>query len=212
MTGDKVINLLMSRLGARTDAITRASCLLEMELAQTRFESEAFLPWFLLSEDATVNTVADERRIEVPADFLREHDDGHLFVLGADGKYTALAKGDYDTLLNDYGFDGTGEYPEAYSLVGDYFALFPIPTQIVQLRLSKYFARDVAPLDEGTENKWLKHVPQLLLADTGLVMASQHLRDADVIQMFSAQRTEAYQALMNFNTAREEANRTREMD
>lgn len=212
MTGQRVLDLLMSRFGGRdADTELRAKAALEMELAQVNLENGEFLPWFLLSEDATVASDAEERRVQVPTDFLREHDEGDLMFQDAEGKWQPLDKDDYDILLAKWTFDGTGEFPEQYSIVGEYFTLFPTPTQSINLRLTKYYARDAAPTDTSAENKWLKYAPDLLMNETGFIVASQHIKDMELAGVFKAGRDEALKKLFKAHVAREEANRMRSM-
>lgn len=65
--------------------------------------------------------------------------------------------------------------------------------------------------DVGNENAWLKYVPDLLIAKTGLIIAGEYLKDTDLVTLFGAQQERAVKRLANFETAREEANRSRRM-
>jgi hypothetical protein len=54
--------------------------------------------------------------------------------------------------------------------------LRPVPDDIYTLQI-RYQAKDSAPADTGTTNLWLTYAADLLLAETGVVVASMHLQD-----------------------------------
>lgn len=215
MQGSKVLDLLMSRLGNRTEPALRATCLLEMQLAQeAQLEGGATLPWFLITEDATVSTTTGERRVEVPEDFIREVDqEKPLYYRPSDGSADVkLTKGSYEELMDWYKSDAEGA-PEKYALRGDYFMLFPKPDAAYTLVLPGYYARQTAPADSSVENKWLKWAADLMVAATGEVMCIQHLQSDNTALMssFVAMKKIAYDRLTMMEAAREEANRDRRM-
>jgi len=210
MNGNAVIDLLVARLGDRTDL--RVAILLEMTLVQqTLLEGGDELPWFLLSDDQPLTIVASNRNVAVPSDFLREHEEGELLVTNSTGVETALEKAAYDELIDFYGFDALADPPTAYALVGDNFALFPIPSVVRALTLSKYYKRAAAPTDTAAENAWLKWASDLLIAETGIVMAGQYLQNDAMASLFVGMQAVAKRRLNTQNVAREEANRARNM-
>ena len=212
MTGSDLLTLLMSRLGNRSETALRATCLSEMTLIQETLEQSATLPWFLISEELSAVTPSDgvERRVAVPAGFLREVDEGALVIIDSDGDSHVLEKYDYDACIAKYGRDETSTLPEAYALVGDYFHLFPIPTVELTLYIHCY-QEDDAPADNSTENQWLKYASDLLMAKTGKVVAGRHLRNTELETLFTADIPPAENRLYVNNVARAEANRDRQM-
>lgn len=213
MAPNLMLDLLMSRLGNRTEPSLRAICLSEMVLAQqTALEGGDQLFWFLITEDATAVTEVDERRVELPSDFIREVDEEKplLYVPSDDTDEIQLIKKAYDEALSHYGSTAEGP-PEVYALRGDYLMIFPKPDDVYTLKFPGYYARQTVVSDTGTENAWTINAPDLLLAETGVVVATQHLQNPDKATLFLAQVARARERLVKLETAREEANRNRRM-
>lgn len=210
------LDILMSRLGNRTDPDLRLKCLSEMKLAQEALEASETLPWFILSESATAKTKAPdgmlfERRLRLPADFIREADDEMLVTIEVDGQKRDLEKHPYDELYAHYG-EQVGP-PEAYAVRGEYLMFFPKPDAEYTIEMSSYYSRQQAPIDsDSTPNAWFKHVPDLLIARAGVVVSTMHLKDAELAAVFAGYQKEAERRLFHLEVAREEANRQREME
>lgn len=204
------LNVLMSRLGNRTDPDLRQACLREMKLAQESLEASETLPWFLLSETTFARTEAGERRIPLPPDFLRESEEQELVVIVDDVRVT-LPKGDYDTLRAEA--EGITGVPQAYTLRGQYLVLFPTPDAEYSVEFSSYYARQEPPSDTAdSQNAWFKNFPDLMMARAGLVIASMNLKDGELTALFDGLLKEAQRRLFHAEVAREEANRTRMME
>lgn len=212
MNCSQALDLLMSRLGNRTQPSLRATCLLEMVLAQqTQLEGNEHLPWFLLSEELTTVTPSDgvERRVSLPTDFLREAEEQALLIVDSEGVEHEVVKDDYDVLIQKHGYDATSDLPLEYALSGNYVHLFPIPSVQRKLRLRCYI-RDAVPQDStSSENKWLKYAADLLIAEAGIVVASQHLQDPEMAATFAGMQQRARNRLFKAGVARDEANRMR---
>jgi|SRR5687768_738546 len=205
MTRDEAIALLKYRLGNRTDLDARI--LLEMVYAQEyKLEGTgAFLPWFLETELATITTIAGEERILLPDDFLGEVEDQALWLYDEDSAtpWTELRKNDYDYLRVKYPATGL---PKQYALLGDYFALFPVPDDSYTIKM-RYYAKDDSLASDNIENKWLKHAGDLLIAETGLIMAG-HIFNTDLQAQFEKDASVARQRLYTKHEARRHSNRT----
>lgn len=212
MTGERFFDLLMGRLGRRQNPELRALAVLEAQQAQeNELEGDPFLPWFLITENATATLDIGERRVEVPTDFLRElEEEGGLSVIDGEGIEHVLEKKTFDENMSYWGAEATAEVPQNYSLVGKYFMIFPLPELELTIKM-RYYARDAAPADNSNENLWLKHASDLLLASTGYVMASKHIRDDEKVGEFSNDKTAARGRLIAFDTAQREANMERRM-
>lgn len=201
----------MVRFGGRTSPVLRANTLLELKLQQeTTLEGGSSLPWFIITEDATVTTTVNERRVEVPSDFIREVEEKPLLYVPSDGDEIELHKGSYEELLAHHGSEAVGA-PKDYALRGDYIMLFPKPDAIYTLKLPGYYARQAAPTDTTAENQWMKWVPDLLMALTGETIALQHIHDFELGLTFTSMKAAAYKRLDDMEVAREEANRDRAM-
>lgn len=213
MTGADVLTLLMSRLGNRTEPDLRATCLLEMNLAQqTVLEGAPYLPWFLVAEESTTLTVAGERRVVMPTDFIRQVDEERpLYYRDSEGENHELTKSAYDRLERWYGTIAQG-VPEAYAVRENYFLLFPKPDNAYTLMLPGYYSRQAAIVDGAEENQWLKWAPDLVLAVTGVQIAEKHI-DLEPVKVagFKQDIILATDRLSRMETAREEAGRHRRM-
>lgn len=213
MTGQDALTLLMSRLGDRTRPELRAICLLEMRLAQeTVLEGAPFLPWFLITEEATTLTTANERRIVMPTDFIRQVDEEKpLYYRDSEGVDHEMEKKAYDELVSWYGSAATG-VPEAYSLRGNYFLLFPKPSAVYTLVLPGYYAHQPPISDTVDENQWLKWAADLVMAHAGVQVGEKHIQlEADKVAGFKQDIVIATDRLSRMETAREEAGRHRRM-
>lgn len=196
MLGSEAVARIQRRLGYRTDK--EAEILAELQTSQRKLEGGVdvpsanggiftFYPWFLLSEILGRSTVVGEERVPVPTGFLSEAEpDALWYFVPATGEtvadWNALAKGDLDALRAS--FPGVGA-PRAYSLIGPYFRVLPVPDAVYQLKMLCYL-RDT-PVALGEENNWLKHAPDLLIADAGEQVA-MNLQNAQASASFRAER------------------------
>lgn len=216
MTRDQAILLLLSRLGQRqTDTVLQAAAVSEMNAAQERMEHEKFKPWFLLSEQKDVLTVAGEERLAVPSDFLEECEEGTLWRYDATlaQPYVDLKKDDYDNAKARYPNAGK---PLRYSLSGNYFRLHPTPDAAYTIRSMFYVKQPVIPEAYGvpglvTTNAWLTFASDWLIAETGLVLAKYYTRDTDAATHFGNDLVVARNRCHTETVARMEANYSRQM-
>jgi hypothetical protein len=209
MLRDDAIALLADRLN-RTDLTTRA--INEMQMAQIQLESLEFLPWFLLTEMATAATIAFEERLALPSDFLREAEEDEATLWTVDNTTTPptksfLSKSTYALLVEKYK-NSTYQKPLEYALVGQYFRLRPIPDVIYTVQFL-YYAQ-AALLTTNIENLWLKYAPDLVIANTGMLM-SRYPNDTVRYAMFAADYKIALDGLKKLDVARREANLERTM-
>lgn len=211
MNKGELLQLLGMRLGNRTDSDILAALSLEITLAQDTLleQNGRFKPWFLVSEFATAETVANDSRVELPEDFIGEVEEGGLYVLNPDSqKYVELVREDYDFLAEKYA-DATPSLPKEYSLDGDkYYRLFPTPDLIYTLR-QRYFEKDVAfnLVADNSQNRWLKYASDLLLAIGGQQYASKHLQNQDLAIAFGLDVKLAWDRLKGEHEMREHSNR-----
>ena len=174
MTRTEAIALLAFRLGQRTDL--DAAILAEMVLTQSVLEQEGdSIPWFLVSEMSSASTVVGEERIATPTDFLGllEEEPMWVFDAAATPTWSALLKTSYVAMVQRFPLLGK---PRCFDLAGDYFLLRPIPDAVYGLRL-RYAAADVSVSASAGENNWLRYAPDLLIAETGAVMAGKYLQN-----------------------------------
>jgi len=167
-----------------------------------------FVPWFLESEWSESATVVDDERLELPADFIQEIEDQVVqFKPDASSRWKTIPKKRADELeyLSEDIENPVG-FPRAYSLQNNYFIFAPTPDQIYPIRM-KYFKRDV-PFNLVTdENKWLRFAADWLMAETGQILAAQHLHDDELAVKFQMQVASAKQRVYTMHEAREHANR-----
>lgn len=213
MTGEKVLDLLMKRLGNRTDSDLREACLLEMQMIQeTKLEQGPVKPWFIISEETETETTPDERRVEVPDDFIQElEEEGEVIIVDSTGVDHELEKKTWKENANWHGLQSSSELPENYSLVGNYFMLFPIPTLQLKIKF-RYYAKQTPVSDTNTETPWTKFAADLLIAETGLMVAGRHVEvTPERVAGFEKDIMTAWDRINRENTARAEANMNRRM-
>lgn len=205
MIKSKIINIIKTRLGNRTDPGIDDLIANELELAQFQLENDPdFTPWFLLTENATYQMEPAEQRVPIPTDMIQEYEEGALFYGN-----TPLKKRDYD-LLVEFFKDSTG-LPQAYSLVNDYFVVFPIPDQNYEIRMT-YYAKDsrITSLGDNDENQWLIYAPDWVVALAGAPVA-RYIKDAEAASMFIADAAVAKQRVYKIHIDRAERNAERLM-
>lgn len=211
MVRDDAVTLLLSRLGNRSAATWQTTIINEMILVQSsRLEGDASLRlWFLITENATSAFTIGDERLGLPTDFLGEVEEAVLQVLNpTTSKWVPLTKDDYDLIVEDFK-DSANAIPEKYALLGDYFRVRPVPDLAYPVRMI-YFGRDTT-LATNIENDWLKHAADLVIAETGIVMAEQHIKDTELVASFRTASAEARVRLRVANEARKHTGRTYEM-
>lgn len=211
MDRDDFVTLLKGRLQRATMSSLDAKIATEVQETQKRLEdTRDILPWFLLSEDLTKDTEVGEERVPVPilggtvrGDFLAEYEQGALWGQNADGMFKPLDKDDYDVLAVLHPDPGR---PVAYALGNEYFRLKPTPDAIYPLRM-KVYLRDVILSTGGTTNNWLKYASELMLAETGRMIATYYLKDIELAKMMATDAGTAKFSLMLANESRDHAQR-----
>lgn len=215
MTGTQALDLVMARLGGRTNPTLRANMLLEMNQVQShQLEEGDLLPWFLITVNAVLVLVVGDRNLALPADFLRELEEDCLIeIQDSTGAWQGMTKRDYEYNRVQYDDSDTSELPRYYSIVGSNIMVFPKPTVASPVRL-RYFGAQPAVADTADvpTNQWLLHASDLLVAEAVLIGASQYVyEDADKIMTRQAMVASAKKRLSDSNTARQEANMNRTM-
>lgn len=205
------LDILMGRIG-RSDPALRAKCLLEMKLAQESLEQSETLPWFIQSEKADSLTKINDRRLRLPPDFLRESEEETLVYVDSEGVEHHLVKGAFDELLSEFGSDAKGP-PCKYAIRGEYLQFFPMPDAEYQVRYSSYYARQTPPEDTTTSaNAWFRNAADLVIARAGLIIATNYLKDPELQSTFDGLLGDAKKRLFHLEVAREESNRSRDME
>lgn len=204
------LTLLKLRLGSRTDTDLDTLISLEADQAQFELEHSAEIPWFLLSLGEPFTLSAGSRTSAWPAGFLAEFMDGGIWVTDSDGNSTLLDKGDYDESLAYWGSE-TG-LPVGYSSAGTNIQLFPIPDDSYSATVDCFLADTLFSATQSvSENLWLEYAPDVLLAKTGMRVAS-FIRDIDLVQVFADEYTLALKRMETEHIARMEVNRVRRME
>lgn len=204
MIGSEAVTLMKRRMARFSSSTTMDDdVLIELKQAQTRLELSPELPWFILSERSFIDTVANEPRIIVPDDMIREYEEGALWVLDEEGAEHEIKKRLWDDIKSDPRFD-TPARPSRYALVGEYFRLRPVPNAIYTVRMIFFQQQPIITL--GEENNWLKWVPDLVIAEAGVIMASSYIKNDEAAKMFSEMLAKEEIRLAIASEAREHAN------
>lgn len=206
MTRDEMVAAIHRHLGFRSDQT--ANILLELPLALRRLEYAPTKPWFLLSSDEALATVADTATVALPSDFIEEYEEDGLSIYSPDDEeWIALVKNDLDVLRKLFG--STAGFPSGYAIVGSSIHLYPIPDDAYDLRLS-YYGNDTALSAGGDTNGFLTHFPEFLIGTIGIRIA-QTLRDKDALVAFREMTAEARIEMYRQNESKKHANATYQM-
>lgn len=215
MTGAQAMDLVMARLGGRSNTALRASLLVEMNQLQAQtLEQGEVLPWFLITTNSSLVLTVGNRALSLPTGFLRELEEDTLIeIQDSTGEWNSMEKKEYEYNRVQYADSDTSELPRFYSLVGTEILTFPKPTVASPVRLRYFGAQPVVADTSATPtNQWLLQASDLLIAETVLIGASQYVyEDADKVLARQAFVTKARTRLHNANTARMEANMNRTM-
>jgi len=215
MLRDAAVDILLGRLGNRKSDTLKQAIIDEMVFAQENLlEGGVDLPWFLLSENATNSTQVNEERFPLPLDFLLEWEDGGLYLQNDDGTETLLYREDWDVIKSQASLVGAGK-PTYYDIVGLYYLLRKVPDAVYAIK-QRYYQKGVSLAGAygdaaNIENVWLKDASDWLIAETGILVATQRLQSDKMAQMFFLQATAAKKRVMYKNIALQESNKTRQM-
>lgn len=214
MQRDTAVDLLMGRLGRRTTSSLKDEIINEMVFMQENLlEGGKFLPWFLITSDDTLTSTSGDETITLPTDFIREWEDGGLLreTGDSDEPYKAITRDDYDIIKIKYPGSGTPKY---YDRTETELLLRPTPDDTYTFKLW-YYAKDASlagtygGTGSTTENGWLEHASDVLIAMTGVVVMRQYLNgDAS---KFVEQVAIAWDRLYARDTEWREANKERFM-
>lgn len=216
MIRDLAVDILMGRLGNRTSTTLQQAVIDEMVFVQENLlEGRAELPWFLLTNTVSVSTVTDTVSLALPTGFLMEWEEGEIYLQNSDGSETALIKEDWDILKTETTLDGTGK-PTHYDIAGDNYLFRKTPDAVYELQ-QRYYKEALSLAGiygdaANIENAWLKEASDWLIAETGVVVASQRLQSDKMANMFMKQSDLAMKRIMTKHIARIESNKVRQMD
>jgi hypothetical protein len=196
------------RLGDRSDMAERI--VLEMAIAQrVILEENRWLPWFLLKDWANGATVAGDAKLALPADFLMEVEEGHMYLTTNEGKQVRLEKQDYDT-AKAMTSDSDPSQPLYYARQGNFFYFFPTPDSVYPLDM-QYYAQDTDMSLANVETNWLKYAPDLVLAVVGKELVEKHIQNPEQIAGFANDAAAAWERLYAKHIAMQEVNAARYM-
>jgi hypothetical protein len=195
MIASEAVSRIQRKLGYRNDKSDEI--LDELNDAQATLErgvpapggQGTFIPWFMTTEAATALTVANEERLLLPSDFVRELENALLYRFNPDADsdtdaWIPLVKNDPAFLKAKYADTDAGVgKPEAYWLSGGYVRFAPIPDDEYIIKMI-YGGRDTTlTLSPDITNKWLTNAPWLLIGAAGTSLG-QSLRDASAVTFF----------------------------
>lgn len=209
MNGNTAVDLIMSRLGNRTQASLRAIIIAEMTLTQSDIAQRLdFRPWFLRETNTSLATVAEVDSVTLPSDFDGFDEDwGGVWWKDTNlpeydqwTKVERLRLSDAVAAYRD-GEDGVLGSPEVFDIANLTLLLRPVPDAVYSLKI-EYYKNDAAPTDTSSTNLWLTYAPKLLIATTAQTVAAQHLQNADLAQTMQGEMQTALQSLWKAHESR----------
>jgi len=218
MQRDQAVDLLMKRLGNIQSTAFRQDIINELVQAQeTVLEGDVFHPWFLVSEEASAQTIAGDERVLLPQNYIAMWEYGRLTRYDAtlDDPYVELTREDWDLITEELNYSGT---PTHYDLGGQYLLLRPLADAVYPLRWWYISRGDSLAGTYGEtgggniENVWLKWASDWLIGEAGMVLAEQYLQYEDRrVKPFRTQALRGRQRVMVLNVEHEEALKRRVM-
>jgi len=171
---------------------------------QDDLELSSELPDFLRKQIGLV-TIANNSNVPVPTDFIREWEQNPMIVIDADGVQHNLFKDEPTYLRLRYPVEDGPGLPKGYNIfnISDikYFSFYPTPDAIYTIG-GTWYTKD-ADLSTNIENKWMKELPFLLIARSGLLLAAG-LRDKDALASFG-QMNDIFTAKLHLMTTADDA-------
>ena len=207
MNGNIALNLIMARLGNRTQQSLRDNVLLEMQLAQDGSKERlGILPWFLFLDftNASFVTVVDQEYVNLPTDFLELDDEKSAFywkdtAITSPDQWREIRRDPFPTMKKRYEELVSGD-PKLFDIIGSRIYMRPIPNAVRDLRLL-YYKKDASPTDAAVENLWLKEATNWLIGEAGFAAATLHVRDEIAAVGFEAMRKAAADGLFRRHNA-----------
>lgn len=184
-----------------------------LSTTQERLEKNGeFLPWFLLTENASKQTIVGEERVGLPLRFLRENEEDALWYQNA-GVWSPLDKMHLDDMRrlypDGYVAPGGDTIPRAYSVDRSYFRIRPLCTTSFPLRMI-FFEADT-PMAQSIENRWLTHASKWIVNEAGLLLASA-LQHTDAYKHFLSESAKGKQDVYVVSEERKHVNRVYYVD
>lgn len=210
MDAEEIVTQALNRAGRLAgDATYQGYALDELNTLIQSLESGAtvgsggfFLPWFLLTEDSTAETTANESRLLLPIRFLQEYEEGSLDHVKADGTVVGLTKKDLQRLDRT----ATGD-PKFYALGANYFYLAPVPTAAITIRMKYYQSSEaITAPTAGKTNGWTANAPHLLVAGVTAAIAASYLYNTQLAAIEQGKVQMALRGLHMRHEARINAN------
>lgn len=207
MTLAEMVAILSQRCGSRDDIESRIKAEVLFVQGTLLEGTGAFKPWFLQSDPTTLATTAGVSTVDYPADYLAELEDSMLWYQDASGSWHKLLKKSYDYILEKNREPGP---PVFYAVGATSFFVHPVPDAVYTLRFRYYFKDDLLINDSDT-NLWMTFAPDLMLAETGLILAKYHTRDDSRVAIFEQDALAARQRLFVLHEAKQNVNRVYSM-
>lgn len=156
---------------------------------QEDLERSSELPDFLRKPYTALATAASIQTVTVPPDFIREWEQDPMVITNSSGVDFPITKDEpkflrlrYPIFDQETGLPNPG-VPAGYYLLDRTFYFYPTPDVVYTIN-GAYYAKDT-DLSANVENKWMKELPFLLVARSGLFLAGG-LRDKNALASFGA--------------------------
>lgn len=206
MTRDEAVAEIKEILGFNTSTTLTTTIEGKLRYIQQVLERDPELPYFLREEVTNLTCAASTERMAVPTGFIRIWDEDALYVQEPDSDpvtWIPLEKDEPKYLRQALQEKGEA-IPQAYSQLNGDFLLFPTPDQVYTFRLIYYKADAV--LSSNITNLWLTNLPYLMIAKTGVLVATS-LRDQGALGIFQSMLQDEMAKLNNLTTERDMSGR-----
>lgn len=200
------IDLLMARLGNRSEATLRVKVLTEFNIQKDELEHGSFLPWFL-ETSADLSLAQGQSEISLPTGFLREVEDRPPTVILVSDNSENRPRKRKSGVIEGLDLNVTEQgRPTRYTVKGTVIRVWPIADAAYIFRFPHIAVTPSVQDSSGVLNAWFANAPNYLLGLTGAVVAALHVQNPALIGSFGAMTTRARNELIASNEAREHTN------
>lgn len=202
-------NRVLNRCGSLGSADVRGRVKLEIAHVQDTILEQAgsYMPWFLLSPFVNLTLLEDSNWIALPSDFLQEMENSQPWY-ATDAAWVKIHKNPFDAATAF--LEATSGPPRFYEVQPQGYWFHPKADKDYTIRV-RYFRKEAALVNDTDENAWTREASDLLIAETGRLICTYHLKDLDRAALFERDAEKARSRLFIRSAAIENTNRLTSM-
>jgi len=165
-------------------------------------EMSPFHPWFLETESAGLQTVADQNYITMPTDFLLFVEDTRVELIDEEGNGHRVERW-YLEAMRDHWGNAEGEVSRTYDLFADRMYLAPTPDAVYDVNF-QYYAKTIAPEVDLAEvdNLWALNAEDFTVTSLARRLVEFYVKDEKRARALANEAVMLRSELHKYNEAR----------